>query len=103
MIDDYSIKVGGKQNITTNDGFKIPISIKDSLPYIPLRSYADSEWDTLPHVVLTSDIDQNPIVLDYPAKDNEEWFDTQSNIEGGLNSELFDEFGNYCKRTQVNE
>jgi len=55
-----------------------------------LRPYTDSEWNTLPHVVLTSDVDWNPIVLDFLAEDNEEWFDAQSDIEGGLNSESFE-------------
>ena len=43
LVNDKSIKVGGKQHIKTNDGFTIPISIKSGLPYIPLRPYSDSE------------------------------------------------------------
>ena len=36
LVDDWSIKVKEKQNIITNDRFKIPIIIKDSLHCIPL-------------------------------------------------------------------
>ena len=73
------------------------------MPYVPLRLYADSEQDSLPHVILTSDGDWDPTVLDYLAEDNKEQFDAQNHVENTLNSELFDEFRNYYKRTQVNE
>ena len=50
LVDDKSVKVKGTQCIVTNDGFKIPISIKNGLLYIPLRTYINAEWDTLPHM-----------------------------------------------------
>jgi hypothetical protein len=57
-VNDKSIKVpGGLQHIQTNDGYAIPINIKDGLPYVRIRPYTDKEWDTLPHVILTSGAD----------------------------------------------
>ena len=35
----------------------IPITIKNYLFLMPLRPDTDQEWLTLPHVVLTSDVD----------------------------------------------
>ena len=43
IVDDRSIRVGGTQRIMTNDNYIIPITIKNGLPYIPLRPYTDSE------------------------------------------------------------
>ena len=103
LVDDRSVKVGGKQHIKTNDGFTIPISIKSGLPYIPLRPFTDSEWDKLPHIILTSDVDWDPSVLDCSAEDCEEWFEAQDGTEDSLNSPLFDEFGNYRNKTNVGE
>jgi hypothetical protein len=63
-VDDRSMKVGRGQHITTLDDYKIPISIRNSLPYVPLRPYTDSEWEKLPHVILASNKDWDPTVLD---------------------------------------
>ena len=43
IVDDRSIKVGGGQHITTLDNYKIPISIRGTLPCIPLRLCTDKE------------------------------------------------------------
>ena len=63
MLDDHSIKVGGGQHITTLDKYKIPMYIRGELPYIPFRPYTDKEWETLPHVILTSDKEWDPTFL----------------------------------------
>ena len=64
IADDRSIKVGSAQHITTLDKHEIHTSILGALPYIPLRTYTEKEWDTLPHVILTSDKDWDPSFLD---------------------------------------
>ena len=80
------------------------MSIREALPYMPLRPYTDKEWETLPHVVLTSDEDWDPNCIDCEGQlDNEEWFDAQENTEVTLNSPLFDEFGNCRNKTNVGE
>ncbi len=51
-VNDKSLKVpGGKQTITTIDGYVHPLDIKHGLPYLQIRLYTDTEWDTLPHVL----------------------------------------------------
>jgi hypothetical protein len=101
-VDDKSIKVpGGLQRIQTNDGYAIPINVKEGLPYVQIRPYTDKEWDTLPHVILTSDEDWDPTVLDHTLDDDDEWFDAVSDLQTDPTTNLFDEFGNYRKRTVV--
>ena len=52
QVDEKPVRVpGGLQRIKTPDGYVHPIQIKDGLPYVSLRPYTDTEWETLPHVV----------------------------------------------------
>jgi hypothetical protein len=64
-VDDKSIKASGGQRLTTPDGYVIPIDIIGGLPYIKMRPYTDDEYDTLPHVILTSDIPWNVAVFNF--------------------------------------
>jgi hypothetical protein len=91
-VDDRSKKVGGSQRITTPDGYIIPISILSGLPYIKQRPYTDDEYDTHPHVFLTSNSNWNPSVLDYDGDDDTQWYDTITNIAPEIDP-MFDEFG----------
>ena len=95
-VNDKSMKVpGGLQRITTEDGFCIPLNIKAGLPYRSMRLYIDNEWDDLPHIILTSDTDWNPSILDNTIDDNEEWFDALSDFPNDTPDSLFDLQGNY--------
>ena len=99
-VNDKSLHVpGGLQRITTNDGCVHPLTIHNGLPYVSIRPFTDSEWDTLPHVVWTSDVDWDPSVLDCNIQDQESWFDAISDLEGGILHSPFDEFGNYAYRS----
>jgi len=75
-VNDKSVKVaGGSQRILTNDGYGIPINIRDGLPYIAICPFMDAEWDLLPHVILTGNADWDPSVLDVDLDEEEAWFD----------------------------
>jgi hypothetical protein len=75
-VNDKSIKIaGGCQHISTKDGYIHPINIRDGLPYVDMRPYTDHEWDTLPHIVCTSNADWDPTVLDHALDDDEQWVD----------------------------
>lgn len=72
-VNDKSVKVpGGLQRIVTVNGYNIPLVFKDALPYIHIRPFTDAEWDTVPHVVLTSDADWDPSILDHSLIDHED-------------------------------
>ena len=70
-VDDKSVRVGGKQRIKTPDGYVMPLELKNGLPFLDIRPYTDEEFDQLPHVVLTSDAEWDPRVLDYAHKDDD--------------------------------
>ena len=46
--------------LTTGEGYKIPITLRKGLAYIRLRPFTQREWETLPHVTLTSPEDWDP-------------------------------------------
>jgi hypothetical protein len=52
-VNDCSIKIdGGRQRLTTPDGYIIPIDVRHSLPYITMHPFTDEEFKELPaHVV----------------------------------------------------
>jgi hypothetical protein len=64
-VGDRSVKVGGEQRILTNDGYIHSIDFEDGLAYIHMRPYTDEEWDSLPHVVWTSDSTWDPRILNH--------------------------------------
>ena len=74
-VDDKSVKVGGKQQLTTPEGFIIPLDIRNGLPYLKMRPPTDRELSNpdIPHIVLTSDADWDPSVLDYTIPDMDTW------------------------------
>ena len=64
-VNDKSIKVLGRtQCITTPDNHTPPLNIKSELPYMNIRPYIDDEWDTIPNVILTTDDEWDPTILD---------------------------------------
>ena len=68
------------------------------MPYITLRPYTNDEWDNLPHVILTSDLDWDTTILDNIIDDNDTLFDSVSNLQNDSVSNLFDLIGNYRHR-----
>ena len=97
-VDDRAIKVGGKQVIATLDGYLIPVSIQNSLPRMNLRPYTDKEWDTLPHVILTSESLWDPSELDFDPTDDDKWYDSIENDFDMDKNTRFDDIGNYLHR-----
>ena len=61
-VCDKSRKVDGKQRITTLDGYVIPLKIRNGLPYFNMVPPTDH--DIYPHIILTSDSDWDPTILD---------------------------------------
>jgi hypothetical protein len=92
---------GGLQRITTLEGY-IPLIIKDSFACLDIRPPTDYEFDTLPHVFLTSEMEWDPTVLDHQYHDISDWGDTSLSSNGTLNSARYDEFGQYLQQFLVN-
>lgn len=61
-----------------------------------LCPYTDDEWDTLPHVFLTNDIDWDPAVLDHEFDlHDEQSFQQLFHFESHPSCNKFDEQGNF--------
>jgi hypothetical protein len=102
-VNDRSIHIkGGLQRIQTLDGYTIPLCIKAGLARLKLRPYTDQEWDSYPHVFLTSESEWDPSILDHELEDDEQWFDAISDLSADPSHNVFDEFGDYRKRVMVN-
>jgi hypothetical protein len=68
IINDISVLSPcgtGKQRIQTPDGYIIPLDIVDGLAYMPMSKPTQEEMETLPHIILTSDMDWDPRCMDY--------------------------------------
>jgi hypothetical protein len=61
------------QEVQSSDGYIIPLSIKDSFTRLDIHPYIDQEFDTLPHVILTSKLVWDPSILDHIFKVDEQW------------------------------
>lgn len=98
MVNDRSIKCGGRQCITTNDGFILPLDVINGLPHLRMTPNTTKEFEELPHVVLTSGADWDPTVIDYSLSTQDGWYNTIKDLNDGLIKAPFDEFGNYRNR-----
>jgi hypothetical protein len=93
--DNSTLVPGGLQRIQTLDGYIIPLSIQDGLVHLKTHPYTDQEFETLPHVILISELKWDPSVLDHGFKEDEQKgdppaFDT-----------LFDEVGDFKQRVSL--
>ena len=67
-----------------------------------LRPYSDNEWNSLPHVILTSEVEWDQSVLDLDIEDDQEWYDAISDDPECPSSQLYDAYGDYMKRVNIN-
>ena len=95
IVDDRSIKAGGKQRITTHDGYVFPLDIVNGLPFLKMRIPSDKELNTLPHVILTSDMPFEYSTMDCTISDKPDWYDNISNWHEGILDSPFDLVGEY--------
>jgi len=64
-VNDRSFDTpGGRQALTTPDGYVIPLQFRNGLPYMDMHPPTDQELADLPHVVLTADVDWDPKLSD---------------------------------------
>jgi hypothetical protein len=66
-VDDrprLSSKRAGRQCITTPDGYKIPLKIRNGLPYMDMAYPDDDMMAKYPHVYFTADQEWDPSIVD---------------------------------------
>jgi hypothetical protein len=88
--DKYILVPGGLHRIQTLDGYIIPLSIQDGLTRLNICPYTDHEFDSLPHIILTSKLEW--AVLDHIFKEDEQWG------EAPTFQSQFNEVGDYTQR-----
>jgi hypothetical protein len=96
-INDRPLSVpGGKQRILI-EGYEIPLPFKNCLAYLPCRKPTEDELGTLPHVIMTSDVDWDPCIYDNIIEDIAVFHDLSIDLIQHDNP--FDDYGEYRHRT----
>jgi hypothetical protein len=101
-INDCSIKIdGGRQQLTTPDGYVIPINVRRGLPYITMCPFTDEEFEELPHIIWTSEDDWDPASLDSVISNDPNWYEAEPSPS--LPNPMYDEYGEFCGRVLINQ
>jgi hypothetical protein len=94
-VNDKINVTGGFQQHNTFDGYVIPLVVQAELTRLPIRPYTDTEWDSLPHVLLTTDNEWEPIIMDHKFKEDKPWGDDGQPIRGNNYLHPFDDYENF--------
>ena len=79
--DRSTLLPGGKQRILI-DNYPIPLDIIGGLPYLCCHKPTDEEVATLPHIIMTSDVEWDPSVYDHKIDDMEKfYYETKDIVE----------------------
>jgi hypothetical protein len=101
-VHDCSIKIdGGRQQLTTPDGYIIPIDVRCGLPYITMRPFTDEEFEELLHILWTSEDDWDPTSLDSVISDDPNWNEAEPSPP--LPNPMYDEYGEFRGRVLINQ
>jgi hypothetical protein len=93
-VNDKSAQITGRvPYIEMLEGYKVPLSTRNGLVYAELRPFTDTEWKELPHIVITSDCDWNPSVLDQDVPSD--WYKEEPTDEEYPKESIHDEKGEY--------
>ena len=80
QVHDKALSKGGCQCLV-QDGYTIPLDIRDGLPFIKMRKYTDREYEELPHIEMTSDLRWDPSNMDSILSKSKGW---QGKVEQAL-------------------
>ncbi len=93
-VNDHSIKIGGgRQWLTTPDGYVIPIDVRHGLPHITMQPFTDEEFEELLHVVWMSEDEWDPTSLDSVISDDPNWYEAEPSPP--LPNPMYDEYGEF--------
>jgi hypothetical protein len=101
-VNDCSIKIeGGRQPLTTPDGYVIPINVRRGLPYIMMRPFTDKEFKELQHIVWMSEDAWDPTSLDSVISNDPNWYEAEPSPP--FPDPMYDEYGEFCGRVLINQ
>jgi hypothetical protein len=86
---------GGKQRIVV-DGYQIPLTFRNGLAYLKCWPPTDAEVDSLPHLIMTADVDGDPTSYDNLILDLHKIYDQDID---DVPHAIFDAHENYLHRT----
>jgi hypothetical protein len=93
-IDDTPRSLGhGKQCIQTPDGYIIPLSIRNGLPFMDMTPPTDNELDAYPHVMFTSDQTWDPQVLDDEYKASDLIIEDDDDVFAAYHADSLNDYG----------
>jgi hypothetical protein len=98
QVDDRSMRNGGTQCISTFDGYVLPLDIINGLAHLKSRPFSEREWQDLPHVVMTSDVEWDPSVLDNNISTEPKWYASMKPKTKDVITNPFDDIGECTKR-----
>ena len=78
VFDRAKAITGTNPYLETLEGYRIPLSVRRGLPYTLFRPFTDEEWNTLPHVDLTSPHPWDPSCLDSIV--DQDWYRLQPDL-----------------------
>jgi hypothetical protein len=77
-VNDRCVHFPGGLQCITLERYIIPLTIKDGLARLDINPHTKHEFETLPHVFLTLEMEWDPTVLDNQYHDSSEWVTTSS-------------------------
>ena len=100
--DDKSICLQqGQQALSTLDGYTVALDFINGLAYSPIRPFTDNKYESLPHIVLASDVEWDPSISDKTISNNTSWHDSIPNNNGNNNFNDFTTTGELCNNSIV--
>jgi hypothetical protein len=91
-INDRSrLLPGGKQRILI-DGYQMPLDFKNGLPYLRCHIPTPGELESLPHIIMTSDVEWEPSQFDKDLDDLASFYDPSEEYH---EEQHFDQYGEY--------
>jgi hypothetical protein len=94
IVNEKSISITSEvPHIELIEGYRIPLSMINSLAYMKMRPFTKEEWDTLPHIHITSEAPWDPKVLDHIPPI--EWYKNQPQSLQLIEESPFDQHVEY--------
>jgi hypothetical protein len=91
-INDCSCPFSRRGTRYLMDGYQFPLDFKNDIPYLQCWMPTENELASLPHIVMTSDIDWDPSTYD---KDIDNLDDVHAPMEDDHDNYHFDQYGEY--------
>ena len=93
VIDDNPELLGGKQSITTKEGRDIPLDFEAGLPYIKMQYPEEDDFENLPCISMTRDVEWDPSRYDMDKSSQVPDFDSSEDVQSVHHN--FNEFGEF--------